>query len=129
MGLGRIGLALAAALLAAGCAGSPARLGMLSDDELTGQSVPDLIHAWRYTGNDRYRTALRQLNVFTDAEWPLIDAQMVMIGSRVEVLYAAWGRPQRENETISSAGRRVQHVYGLRQYAYSENGIVTAIQR
>lgn len=121
-------LAFVAAGTLAGCAGSPVHLSTLSDDELLAQPVPALLHAWRFTGNDRYRAAIQQLGVFTEAEWALIDAQKITIGSRVEVLYASWGNPSRENRTTTASGTHVQHVYFDRAYVYSENGIVTGIQ-
>jgi hypothetical protein len=45
-----------------------------------------------------------------------------------EVLASSWGRPERVNRTTTSRGTREQWVYGIGNYLYFENGILTAIQ-
>jgi hypothetical protein len=45
-----------------------------------------------------------------------------------EVVAAGWGRPDEINRTTTAAGVREQWVYGLRQYLYFENGVLTGIQ-
>jgi hypothetical protein len=44
-----------------------------------------------------------------------------------QVRKSSWGRPKSINETITSAGRREQWVYG-NSYLYLENGVLTSIQ-
>lgn len=65
--------------------------------------------------------------------WPAhfaeaVIARRVMIGMTAEMVREARGRPARINETITASGRFEQWVYGLGEYIYLENGVVTAIQ-
>nr|PZN59644.1 MAG: hypothetical protein DIU58_17700 [Sphaerobacter thermophilus] len=65
--------------------------------------------------------------------WPAhfaeaVIARRVMIGMTAEMVREAWGRPERINETITASGRFEQWVYGLGEYIYLENGVVTTIQ-
>lgn len=43
-------------------------------------------------------------------------------------MYAAWGDPVRENQSVGSWGRKIQHVYQSRNYVYTENGRITSYQ-
>ncbi len=45
-----------------------------------------------------------------------------------DVLDSSWGKPEHINRTITARGTREQWVYGLRNYLYFEDGILTAIQ-
>ena len=54
---------------------------------------------------------------------------VVWIGMTHEQLRESWGAPEDVNTTITAAGKREQWVYGNGQYAYLENGRVTAIQQ
>lgn len=44
-------------------------------------------------------------------------------------LYASWGEPEDQNQTVGSWGVHTQHVYGLGSYVYTENGRVTSWQQ
>lgn len=53
----------------------------------------------------------------------------IFIGMSVLGLYAARGKPLKENRTVTASGSSIQHVYGnLGPYVYSENGTVTSWQ-
>lgn len=53
----------------------------------------------------------------------------VRIGmSSASVLASSWGRPQSVNRTTTASGTREQWVYGIGNYLYFENGVLTAIQ-
>ncbi|MGQ0711399.1 MAG: hypothetical protein ACT4NV_16835 [Rhodoferax sp.] len=45
-----------------------------------------------------------------------------------DVLDSSWGKPKRINRTTTARGTREQWVYGLRNYLYFEDGILTTIQ-
>lgn len=48
--------------------------------------------------------------------------------SQAEVLESSWGRPEKINTTTTRRGDREQWVYGIGNYLYFENGILTTIQ-
>jgi hypothetical protein len=61
----------------------------------------------------------------------LIRSEKVRVGISTCVLTASWGVTSAENRTTTASGTRIQHVFGFsgrRNYVYSENGRVTAIQ-
>lgn len=43
-------------------------------------------------------------------------------------LYASWGLPEDQNQSVGRWGVHTQHVYGLGNYVYTENGRVTSWQ-
>lgn len=43
-------------------------------------------------------------------------------------LYASWGLPDDENESVGRWGTHIQHIYGVGTYVYTENGRVTSWQ-
>ena len=55
-------------------------------------------------------------------------SEQVRVGDSECAMYAAWGRPVRQNRTTTASGTRVQHVYEGRNYVYTTNGRVTGIQ-
>lgn len=62
---------------------------------------------------------------------PAIRESTIQLGMTRNELLAAWGRPRRENETVSRAGIDIQHVYGSTldaTYVYTKNGIITSWQ-
>lgn len=61
---------------------------------------------------------------------PAPKKEGVSIGmTRDQVLKSNWGRPTDINESISTRGTREQWVYGIGNYLYFENGILTSVQR
>lgn len=50
------------------------------------------------------------------------------IGDGACQMYAALGRPEHANRTVTSRGERIQHVFGNRVYVYTVDGRVTAWQ-
>ena len=54
--------------------------------------------------------------------------QKIKLGMTVCGLYAAFGEPEDENESVGSWGVHVQHVFGD-TLVYSENGKVTSWQQ
>lgn len=54
----------------------------------------------------------------------------IHIGMASEMVREAWGKPEKVNSTIFSGDQRhEQWVYGLGEYVYVENGVVTSIQQ
>lgn len=72
-------------------------------------------------------------SVFIGRPWPdhfkraVIDRR-IMTGMTPEMVRASWGPPQRVNRTDSPYGIREQWVYGMGEYIYFEDGVVTTIQ-
>lgn len=52
----------------------------------------------------------------------------IKIGISKCQLYASWGMPNDDNESVGRWGVHVQHVYGSGTYVYTENGRVTSWQ-
>lgn len=48
--------------------------------------------------------------------------------TKADVLASSWGRPQHVNTTTTSAGTTEQWVYGIGNYLYFTDGILTAVQ-
>ena len=69
----------------------------------------------------------RNLRLTTD-ERDLVIRERIRVGVSQCVMYAAWGFPVRENRTVTGGGESIQHVYSGRNYAYTRNGVVTALQ-
>ena len=66
--------------------------------------------------------------------WPaevlaMVLAGEVRIGMTADQAREAWGPPQSMNTTVTKSGRSEQWVYGVGQYLYFENGVLTAIQQ
>jgi hypothetical protein len=65
------------------------------------------------------------------AEDELIGAKRLRVGTSRCLMWAAWGSSTRDNRTTTAYGTRIQHVFGssgTRNYVYTENGRITAIQ-
>jgi hypothetical protein len=58
----------------------------------------------------------------------LVRSGRTWIGASAAAAEVALGRPERINETITSAGTRQQWIYSAAEYLYIDNGRVTAIQ-
>lgn len=53
----------------------------------------------------------------------------VKLGMAPADVRACWGKPNRVNLTITASRRHEQWVYGVGQYLYFDDGIVTAVQQ
>lgn len=71
-------------------------------------------------------------NGLSQAELTRAKDGQIFVGMSQCGLYAAWGPPRDEHQTVSGAGVNVQHVYGYdvrsRTYAYTSNGVVSGWQ-
>jgi hypothetical protein len=66
--------------------------------------------------------------------WPdqikkAVVERKIRIGMTNEQVTAAWGRPEKVNETIRATGRDEQWIYSGSTYLYFSNGTLTTIQR
>jgi hypothetical protein len=112
------------ALLTA-CAGSPARLAAMSNDELHQQTPMDLCHAYNYGHSAAVKRALLDRGIVRPEQWATVDGKRVAVGMTDVELMCAWGSP----DHINRASYGDQWVYGTtrsRQYVYVRSGIVTA---
>jgi hypothetical protein len=102
-----------------------AELKKMEDEKDRARSVKDQ----EYTNGGRKIHAMHP-------SWGAIDCNAiasgnVRIGMNAEMVRAAWGKPYRVNNTVSSSGTReqwVMHNDTDSSYAYFENGILTSIQ-
>jgi hypothetical protein len=58
-----------------------------------------------------------------------IAGRKVQIGMLAEQVREAWGRPESINTTITGSTRHDQWVWGMYQYAYFDDGVLTSIQQ
>ena len=83
---------------------------------------------------ETYRSEIIQRKLLTDDELAAADKREIRIGDKKCAMYAAWGRPDRENRTVRQGGTFTQHVYnaGYRYirptYIYTDDTKVTAFQ-
>ena len=57
----------------------------------------------------------------------IVAARLIQRGMTAEQVRAAWGKPQRNNESVGAWGTHEQWVYGD-TYVYFENGLMTSWQ-
>lgn len=76
-------------------------------------------------------------NVLKDKGVPEADIikareNKIYIGMSQCGLYMSWGKPVKENKTVTKYSSSIQHIYGYsisnRNYVYTENGIVRSWQ-
>lgn len=84
-----------------------------------------------------FRSEMQSRGLVKPEDWSAIDKGSIRVGMSVCALYASWGPPDRENRTTTAAGVSIQHVYSgysgryirtKSNYAYTRNGVITAIQ-
>jgi len=115
--IGHYGLILFVLVMGvAGCAGSPARLAMMSPDELAAVRLPDLCNAYSSVGGSDVEAEILRRQAITDDEWELVRAKKIAVGMSTCALLASWGAPSTINTSASRAGERQQWVYGICQY-------------
>ncbi len=75
----------------AGCAGSPARISMMSPEKLKTQRAEDLCFAYHMLKGEKTKSELVRRNLLTADEWKLIDQEQVQPGMSQLALICSWG--------------------------------------
>jgi hypothetical protein len=127
---------LAACAALAGCAGSPAAIGMAKPEQLAAESNEALCNAVARTGGTKARAELERREALTPEEWSLVARNGVEIGMRRLVLFCSRGAPGvygAINRTVTAHGTREQWVYRSDRYSravyvYVDEGVVSAFQ-
>ena len=121
-------------LLVSACAIAPERMAAESDLEVCRSYGTFRASGVWATSAASYETEVRKRGLITEEEWRLIADKKIQTGMSRCAMYAAFGKPDRENRTVGSGRERVQHVFnsGYRYiktyYIYTENNRVTAWQ-
>ncbi|MWL91339.1 hypothetical protein [Cupriavidus sp. SW-Y-13] len=129
----RLGAICLSAAILAGCAGSPARISMMDEAELSQQSNENLCAAYYMGSNkDRVLAELQKRGALNSRDQDNVAGKKIQIGMSSTGLICSWGRPSKINSTTTRYGTREQWVYEIstskRQYVYVENGLVSAWQ-
>jgi hypothetical protein len=117
-----------------GCAGSPASIGMKSQEALKDESAVALCNAYAFGGSENARGELERRNALPADEWDLAENKKIKVGMSELSLICSWGKPRTINETVTKYGKEKQYVYreyqGAKgQYVYVRNGQVTGWQQ
>lgn len=118
------------------CAGSPARIGMMSPEELRSETDSNLCNAYAVTRSDKAKAELKRRNSISVNEWALIEQKRIRIGMSELGLICSWGYPGiygSVNTTVNRYGEHKQWVYRScsmckASYVYTENGEVISWQ-
>lgn len=122
------------ALIIAGCAHSPDRLGKWTDIQLCSRYGSMKTNMFGKGETPSIRAEMERRNLFSQEEWADIDANKIAVGMNTCALYASWGASYRENKTGGAYGNHVQHVYKCdvcsypNAYVYTSGGKVTSWQ-
>jgi len=111
---------------------SPAKLKKMNNTELCLHFFFG-IESKILTGSTPYdRNIVKELKKrkFKESQIKKARKSSVSIGSPVCMLYAAWGKPTKENRTVRRNGVHIQHIYRRNKdtYFYSDNGVITSLQ-
>lgn len=123
-------------VLLGGCAGSPARIGMMAVDELPSEDSRNLCRAYHHHGSEKAKAELIRRNEIPADEWSDIEEKKIRIGMSELGLVCSWGKPGiygSINRTVNKYGERTQWVYRScsrckAKYVYTENGKITSWQ-
>jgi hypothetical protein len=103
------------------------------------QIVRDLENKKIYHFSNEFKNEVKPLIEEATLLYNLTSSQIIdiqynnlYIGMPTSLLFISWGRPSQTNRTTTISGERIQYVYrnylGSSDYAYTENGFVTAWQ-
>ena len=114
------------------CAGSPARISMMSPEDLKFESNNALCRGYSFSKSDKLKMVIKDRNLFTENDWALIENGQIRIGMSEEGLICSWGLPlSGVNKSVGSWGVRKQYVYGMnsrRPYVYVQDGKISSWQ-
>lgn len=119
-----------------GCAGSPARISMMSAEELKKVSSHDLCFAYESNGSEKAETELKRRGEITSDEWRLIKQRKIKRGMSELALVCSWGGVGLYgaiNKSVGAWGERKQWVFRPcracgANYVYTRNGVVDSWQ-
>lgn len=104
-------------------------------DNLENESTRFLcsIYHNKFTTPDQREKVVAELNnrnAIKQWEWDRIKEGMIQVGMSKFALYASCGLPWKENVSVGTYGRHIQHVYGNQYstYVYTRNGKITSWQ-
>lgn len=130
-------VAAAAIAFLAGCAATPEQAANLNEETLCvryGTSLrANQTERAAVFGADIARRGIR----LSEADLTSIRSETVRIGMSTCAMFASWGHSTVDNRTTTARGVRVQHVWRgfsgqyvrtRSNFAYTENGIVVAVQ-
>lgn len=108
--------------------------GLLTKDEVAKQAVHAVTENQRKTTDPAWLKTKAGKIYKRHSDWPPdvceeIAVQKVHMGMSADQVREAWGKPDRVNSTITSGGRHEQWVWGSRQYAYFQEGVLTSVQQ
>ena len=136
----RISVGLIIFLLTA-CAGSPIRVGHMSDAELDQTAPGILCNAYHNGHYKNVRAAIIRRGFVPQGDWALIDAGQIRRGMSEAELICAWGAPSpldgKVNTYVGPNGTEKQWVYRTcisslgcnASYVYTQNGLITSWQQ
>ena len=117
-----------------GCASGPRNLTLESNDDVCrsfGIYAKSPLFASMAAS---YKDEINARKLISDSEWDLARANKISIGMSTCALYASWGKPDKENRSVSGGGVHTQHIFnrGYKYikptYVYTRNGTVTSWQ-
>lgn len=123
-------------IILSACAGSPARLSMMSEHELRQESSPDLCNAYAINKSEKFRIELERRHALPPSDWAYIDKHEIATGMTVMGLLCLLGAPSVDgdvNQFTSQQGVMTQWVYRDCQsckamYVYTKDGKVISWQ-
>lgn len=111
-----------------GSQSTPATSPILSAEEIKKKAEQDRLEEERFLKSKAGLIWARHKD--WDRETCKLIAQgKIQIGMATDQVRAAWGRPKSINSTVYSFGTHEQWVYGVGQYVYFENGVMTSLQQ
>lgn len=130
--MNRPALLIACATMLAGCAAPQRNPAALTETELCKSFGAHTELGWRESA-EAMRVEIVHRNLIPEPEWEIVRGHKIRVGMTKCAMYASWGRPDRENRTVSAGGESIQHVYRASrysrgQYVYTRNGVVTSFQ-
>ena len=129
--------AVVVVLVASSCAGSPASVSLLSQQELKQESAENLCNAWALFGRGQVRKELERRGAITPAEWRLIEEEKVQPGMSELAVICSWGYPDdsgvSRNQALGRWGEQKQFVFdrpfSKSRTVYIEGGRVVKLEQ
>jgi hypothetical protein len=120
-------------ILVSGCAGSPARISVMSPTSLASEPTENLCGAYQLARQEKIKNEIVKRKEIPDEDWEIIDRASVKIGMSELSLICSMGNPSAVNRTVGAWGVSKQYIFRPccnREvyYVYTENGVVTGFQ-